>query len=361
MSDDGVRSPSTTTPDGLPEHRPLKPELPPSSRRQWLVRIVKWSLCLVVIAFVAKRAQAVWQDADWSELSLQPGWLLASAMAYVAGWLPSVWFWRKMLSRVAGEYDFTPTARAYYCGHLGKYVPGKATVLVIRSALMVPSGCPVRAAVLTVTFETLLMMGVGLAIALGMSPMLLPASAMTNWPLWLQKLTSTAWLPGCVVGGACLLSVPVLSRVLSWLAVKMTPRELRGSSEQILFDSRLIATGMLVLAVGWMLHGLSLGCAIGAVGGAFDPADWPRWTGAAALATVIGFLMIFAPGGLGVREGLLMETLRMQPNLDPLHVVLVPLVLRGIWFGSEIAVAAVLYFGFGPSAPQPDAPPPTLS
>ncbi|MEZ6046842.1 MAG: hypothetical protein R3C11_14940 [Planctomycetaceae bacterium] len=51
--------------------------------------------------------------------------------------------------------------RAHYCGHLGKYVPGKALVLVIRTALVKNAGCPPALAALTATCETLMMMGTG--------------------------------------------------------------------------------------------------------------------------------------------------------------------------------------------------------
>ncbi len=71
----------------------------------------------------------------------------------------------------------------------------------------------------------------------------------------------------------------------------------------------ILAVLLLLLAAGWSLHGLSLGLVLYAVGVPFELVQWPFWTGAAALATAIGFLAVFAPGGLGVREGLLIEFL----------------------------------------------------
>ena len=58
---------------------------------------------------------------------------LPAGIAYAVGWLPSVWFWRSLMGSLGGRVTFADAARAYYCGHLGKYVPGKAMVLVIDS------------------------------------------------------------------------------------------------------------------------------------------------------------------------------------------------------------------------------------
>ena len=70
--------------------------------------------------------------------------------------------------------------------------------------------------------------------------------------------------------------------------------------------------------------------------------DWPFWTGTSAIAMVGGFVAVFAPGGLGVREGLLMELLARR--LGPHEAVLVALVLRGVSLAGEILAAGALYY-----------------
>jgi uncharacterized membrane protein YbhN (UPF0104 family) len=71
--------------------------------------------------------------------------------------------------------------------------------------------------------------------------------------------------------------------------------------------------------------------------------DWPFWTGAAAVALVGGFLVLLAPGGLGVREGLLLELLERQ--LGPREAVLVTVLWRGVLLVGEIVAAGALYYG----------------
>ncbi|MFI5459194.1 MAG: UPF0104 family protein, partial [Isosphaerales bacterium] len=59
-----------------------------------------------------------------------------------------------------------------------------------------------------------------------------------------------------------------------------------------------------------------------------------------ALATVAGFVVAVLPGGLGVREGVLMSAL--APALGSDNAVVAALVLRLVWVGAELAAAALL-------------------
>ena len=58
--------------------------------------------------------------------------------------------------------------RAYLVSHLGKYVPGKAMVVVMRAGLSMPYGARGATAAIATFYETLVMMAAGsLMAALG--------------------------------------------------------------------------------------------------------------------------------------------------------------------------------------------------
>src|SRR5262249_42184911 len=78
---------------------------------------------------------------------------LAVATSVVA-WLPSAWYWRKLISNLGMSPPWPQVLRAYFCGHLGKYVPGKAVAIVIRAALIRDAGVPAPVAAFTVTDES---------------------------------------------------------------------------------------------------------------------------------------------------------------------------------------------------------------
>jgi len=77
---------------------------------------------------------------------------------------------------------------------------------------------------------------------------------------------------------------------------------------------------------------------------------YPADLGAVALSYVAGFVILVAPGGLGIREFVLQETLtpRFVPALDSQTAaglaVIVALLLRLSWTVAELVVALMLYF-----------------
>ncbi|MEX2287640.1 MAG: lysylphosphatidylglycerol synthase transmembrane domain-containing protein [Planctomycetaceae bacterium] len=332
-------------PRGDPARLPdAQPGASPSKR--WLWTAAKWTLCLIVLVFVAKRAVDLWRQSDQTAIRVQFGWLMLSGMAYLAGWLPSVWFWRALMRSLGATVGFADSLRAYYCGHLGKYIPGKVLVPGIRATLVQDRGSRFATAALAAVYETLLMMGAGLAIGLALLPI-------TGWPVWLAESLRIKWIAPFAVAAGCILLLPVMSKLLTYIAVRTVGAKLGEAGPPHHIPMRLIAVGLLAFVVGWMLQGLSLGLTLRAVSD--DPInlrDWPVWTGSIAISTSIGFLMIFAPGGVGVREGLLMEVLRIQPSITEKQAITAAVLSRLVSLAAEIAAAVVLYYMVRSKSPR---------
>ena len=110
--------------------------------------------------------------------------------------------------------------------------------------------------------------------------------------------------------------------------------------------------------------GVSLGLTVHAV--APDP---PPWNGdvyltdlaAAALSYVAGFVVLVAPGGLGVRELILESALRPRfvpaegETLAAALATVIALVLRLTWTAAEV-VAAVALYAWRPATEPTTAP-----
>lgn len=325
------------------EDRPETPAIG-SRSRAWRP-LLKWTLLGLLLFFVGRHAYRLWRQDDFRSVDLQVPWLILAGAVYLLGWLPSVWFWWELMRRVGGDVSWRSTVRAYYCGHLGKYIPGKAMVLVIRAALVKDHGCRPGLAGLTAAYETVVMMGVGLAVGLalvgGMAAELLRNFVPRAGDL---LLTRPALLPMAVLAAA-VLALPVLSRVLSRSALFMIGRG-ESANDPVRLSIPLLATGMAAFVLSWAIHGLSLGCAVRAVsGGNFELNMWPQWMGAVALATSLGFAALVAPGGIGIREAVLMEVLRLQPGITDQQAVAAAVLLRLVWLAAEILAAAVLYYG----------------
>ena len=329
-----------------------------STKRLKLWPILKWLLFAAVLWFVGQRGYRLWASTSVESVRIEYVWLIGAVIAYVVGWLPSVWFWQRLLKLHGYDVGFAAAARAYYCGHLGKYIPGKATVLVIRAGLLKASGVSPAAAAITATYETLGSMGVGVAIAAALLPVLLPTTGDLSVPKWILEARSTPWIVPTIlaVGGAVLL--PVIAKLSTKVAQKLTPDSMLSDAEAAStpITSRFLLLGAIALSIGWCFHGISLGCVIRSIIPDGLSADrFPFWLAAVSLSTAVGFLMIFAPGGLGVREGLLMEALRLQPEFTDQQGVEIAVILRCVWFATEVLAAIVLYYVSHQSHPPNDA------
>lgn len=333
----------TGSPEG--ESAAVIPSAPRSASRAsrlWLV--VKWLLFLVVLAFVARHGHALWTQVEGRELHLHGGWLALAVIVYILSWMPSVWYWRWLMQRLGDSVPWPPVIRAYYGGHLGKYVPGKAATLVIRAAMLRPTGVHTAHAAYTVTFEALTYMAAGGVSAV----MLLP---------WLFELVPSIQVPGFLATGqgmriflpfavlaAAVVVLSVSSRLLGRMASRMARGAVLAPEDTSRLDGPVWLSGLLAFLGAWWMQGLVLGLTISGVTGQSPHwTAWPIWTESVTIANVGGFIAVFAPGGLGVREGLLMELLRTQT--DPHTAVVVTVFSRAVSLAGDILAATGLYYG----------------
>src|SRR5262245_42593159 len=101
----------------------------------------------------------------WTLGRLEPGWAAVCAVLYLMSQLPSGWFWHSVLVCMNQPVGLLRALRAYYIGHLGKYVPGKAMVVVLRTALVGQPRVKTTMAVVAVFYETFTTMAVGALLA----------------------------------------------------------------------------------------------------------------------------------------------------------------------------------------------------
>lgn len=317
--------------------------MPPSSPIRRLWPIVKWVLLALVLVAVVRQGWKLGQQVDWAHITIRPGWLILSTLLYVAGWLPAVWFWRELLREVAGPVSWFEVSKAYFCGHLGKYVPGKAGVIFIRAGMLKSQGVPVIPGALSAGYETLASMAAGAAVGAALLPFAISPQALAKILVWIPGGTNIPGLIPVAVLIGCLFGLRVMSRMFHRIVRKMVPAEgTEGLVTVRCWWGQPTWLAFILLVLGWWIHGLSMGCTIQALSP--DPvswSDWPRWTAATSLSIVLGFVALFSPGGLGVREWILMEIL--EPELGPLALVATVL-SRFIWLIGECGAAGILYY-----------------
>ncbi|MCA9247580.1 MAG: flippase-like domain-containing protein, partial [Planctomycetales bacterium] len=134
-----------------------------SAKRKWLLRGLKVAVFLVVVWFIGDTMRTGINDL-WNSrqpLEFHAGWLSLAGVLYFVGMMPCAVFWHRILWALGQRPTFFESLRAYHIGHLGKYVPGKALVVVLRSSLVKGPRVDPAIAAASVFLETFTMMAVG--------------------------------------------------------------------------------------------------------------------------------------------------------------------------------------------------------
>jgi glycosyltransferase 2 family protein len=311
--------------------------------RKRAVAVVKLLLVAAVLWGVHRTIRSALADLDaqkWSARDLRPGWLVVSGVMYLAGFLPSTLFWHRLLLLFDQPAPVWRAIRSWYIGSLGKYVPGKATVIVLRTALLRHDGVGIGVSTATIFYETLTTMAVGAFV----SGAILLVMMRDNWEL--------ALLSGVLMLIAGAPTVPAIFKRLARLAgIERAAPEAINKLDHL--GWRGLAQAWLGIAVGWVLVGLSIWTALVASDGEAShlvPSQIVLSIAAGGLSCVAGFVS-FIPGGLVVRDAVMLELLAPAVGQGPALVC--ALVARLVWLLSEVAISIILYPIGGSSPPPP--------
>ena len=310
----------------------------------WAKKGVKLAVTVVVLAFVGRHIAGTWRDlhAEGRSIRIDPRWAALSVALYVPGLALCGAFYGRVLRGVKPGVDALPAIRAYLISHLGKYVPGKAMVVVMRVGLTTPFGARPASATFATFYETLVMMAAGGLVA--------AAGLMGSKPLKVAEYRPVSVPPAWIglalgLGFLIVVSPPVFPKLTA-----LAKRPFRGLAPDVLPRTSwpLLAEGLAWTVGAWLLMGASQIAILNAIMPAGIPVPlWPAVVGAVALATVAGFVIAVAPAGLGVRELVLWTVLGSAIDRD--LAVVAALMLRLAWLAAEVLAALVL----APVRPKP--------
>jgi uncharacterized membrane protein YbhN (UPF0104 family) len=300
-------------------------------QRHGRARVKRWLkavTAIVVVLAVGKHVHRTWRQFRESgqTLHIEPAWIALAIVLYLVGLCACGAYFRAVLQASASPVRAFPAIRAYLISHLGKYVPGKAMVVLMRVGLVTSNGVLATTAAFATFYETLVMMAAGGLVATA-GFLIVPIE---RWAMVLGLLLALALL------------IVVEPNVFPRLS-KFVVLPFGGVDSQTLprFTHGLLAKGLLWTCVAWILLGLSQVAVIRALTPSGVVVElWPLVIASVALAMVAGFAVPLLPGGLGVREGMLMATL--EPAVGRETAILAALALRLTWVLAELIAAALL-------------------
>jgi glycosyltransferase 2 family protein len=305
-----------------------------------LLLAVGWGIYRVL---APELAQLSWEDVSrWRPATLP---LLASFALLTAVYVGHALLWRRIMQDLdIGHPDVATVLRIYFLASLGRYLPGKlwqlAGLAVLAGRAGLPPGRATAASILG-QFGFLTTGLLFLGVTLPEWRLALPEGA--GVPVTLPLAIGTALL---VAGGAILwllVATPVGHGFRVRLAALLGNRAGERLTAAFSLADRVRPRHAAWWAAAYTLSWIALGAAFALFVGAFHPgaADMPRYLGGTvAAAYLIGYLAVFAPAGLGVREVAML--LLLQQVLPEPGLALVISVLSRVWFTAAELVPLTL-------------------
>jgi len=299
---------------------------PPGRGGAWLAlalrllssKPVRWGFVAVAVGLGAYVVADEWTQVRAGLASMGFLAIAGALVAVLLGLVATMQVWRVLLAALGSPLEVRPTARVFFLGQLGKYVPGSIWPVVAQMELgaahRVPRHRSASASVLTMLFCLL----AGLLAALVTLPFE-PGARSYRWVFLVAPVLLICLLP------------QVINRILD----RLLRLARRPPLEQPL-AGRAVAGALVWALASWALFGLQiwlLAIRLGAPDGRAALLS----VGGFAFAWCVGFVIVFAPAGAGVREALLIATL--SPMLGVGKATAVTLVSRVLMTAGDLITA----------------------
>lgn len=302
----------------------------PTMDRQKLIPLAKYLLTFAIFAFLGYTLYSKWSAVTEQEFTLRPLYLVPAILFALVNRYMQAWGWLAAVRRLGYSPAFAPSMAAYFISQAVKYVPGKMMLPVFRVMLCDRLGIRRAHTITSVMVELVMMVASGSIVFFALLPFM--SRGLDNW------FTILSLLACCIAG-----LVGIHPKVMNF-GMGILMRILKKDHVPIQYQYRFLLLLLMFFIAGWLVYGLSAMFTLLAVSQApISGLSFPVvMTAAFAISWVLGFLSFLTPGGLGVREGVL--TWLLTPYMPVSIAIVVALISRLIWVGTEILAAGITYF-----------------
>jgi uncharacterized membrane protein YbhN (UPF0104 family) len=291
-------------------------------------QIVKWIIVVAIFVFLGKMVWDNWNQVKEASFTFKVIPLLLSTLIFAFSYFIQIWAWYLITVKLKIALSPSDTLKSWFYSQLGKYLPGKVWLLLSRFYFYESRGKSKKAISIALYFETILVIlsgGLLFLAALVFFKEIRPSPGgdQFGWVILLFIIALVSLHPR------------VLLKILNGVLVQFKKEPISLSISY--FDILRI---LLVCIVSWLVGGVGFYLFVDAV---YPVA--PQYilflTGALAISSTLGLIAIFAPSGLGVREGALVYLLSLM-MATPIAVIIS--VLTRIWMTLiEIGLIGMVY------------------
>lgn len=265
----------------------------------------------------------------WSLIALATVTVLLTYALLVETWRRTVAAWGERLA-------WRDAARIWFISNLGRYVPGKVWQIGAMGMLAQERGVSPVAATGSAVAVNLVSIVAGFAVVVA-----------TGGRVLARYAGETAALLAVLAVALVLLPLGITLGLRAYR--RLTGRDLNVGS----LPPRALVIALIGTTIAWLLYGIAFRWfAIGV--GAASTAGVASYTAAYTFSYLLGYLVLFAPGGIGVREGALVASMT-QLNLASVGEATVVAVTSRLWLTALEVAPGVLFLALG-AARRPTQP-----
>jgi glycosyltransferase 2 family protein len=302
--------------------------------RLWVRRTLQLIFVLLLVIFVGAYLRDQWDQlrdytltVDWLALALSQIVLVSGLAALsVANWY--------VLKYLGAPLPLVETCRIFFVSNVAKYLPGSIWALPGRMFLYQRAGVPTAKSIVAVFWEVLFMV-IGAALL-----------ALLGWRFLAHYLPGWVLMLGVAVGVLGLVMLYLLlrdRRLRAHLLTLPLPEKLRANlgRDDLWLTPRQAAVVLIIFLLAWLLVGLSFAGMVYAISDGFAASWWVELSGLYLGTWVVGFLIFFTPGGIGVRDVLI--GLGMSVIVAAPLPAVVAILARITWTLAEVIGIGLIY------------------
>ena len=289
--------------------------MPLTSRRT--LRYLSWILAVAVVVIVGRELGRGLLELRSHPLPRAPRWglVLLSGAVFLSGHAVLVQTWRSMLACWDARLPFWSAARIWSVSNLARYLPGKIWNIGAMGAMSRNVGVSPVAASGSAILSTLVNLLAGFVAAVVAGRALLEQSSHGRGAIALLVIAIAALM---------LLAAP-------WFMPRLAPiaGRIAGRTVEATLPGRAVVYALIGNIVAWLLYGAAFQLFVLGLLGSLA-GGYAEYLAAYTISYLLGYLALFAPAGIGVREGAMVTVLTYAALTTAPEAALVALTSR-VW------------------------------
>lgn len=290
-----------------------------------ILKIVKISFGVLVVIFLAWYFYKNWDDFSEKIMNVNIGVFIVSMLFYFVYkiTLASLFHYITVINDCSIRYD--KAICAYLFSILGKYIPGKVFMLAARLTYYKEEDAPISKVTVCFFIENVCTL-LGAAMLFIVSLFFFPNELLENYK-WITILLIVAFF------------VCIHPKIINWV-LKLIGKIFKKNLEIPMKYSQMLKVVLMFIG-NWLIVGMGFFILTKSIYPAVEWSQMLYCAGIYGVSAIMGILAIFAPSGLGVREGIILAGLMLiMPESDAMVVSVVSRLWQTI---AELILVAIAF------------------